>query len=160
MPVPKVIDFGIAKATTGRQLTDKTLFTAFDQIVGTAAYMSPEQAGMSGLDFDTRTDIYSLGVLRYELLTGATPFDAQELLKAGLDEMRRIIREQEPVRPSTRLSALNSTRVPTSGVWAHRDPAHPHLPSLHFRFATFLFCQAASPSLKVHRWHFAGHLEM
>ena len=103
--VPKVIDFGIAKATEQR-LTDKTLFTAFEQFIGTPAYMSPEQAEMSGLDIDTRTDIYSLGVLLYELLTGQTPFDTAELLRAGLDEMRRTIREQEPARPSTRLSTI------------------------------------------------------
>ena len=85
-------------------LTDKTLFTRYEQIIGTPAYMSPEQAEMSGLDIDTRTDIYSLGVLLYELLTGTTPFDTKQLLSAGLDEMRRIIREEEPIRPSTRLS--------------------------------------------------------
>ena len=105
VPVPKVIDFGIAKAT-GQRLTDKTLFTAFQQFVGTPAYMSPEQAEMSGLDVDTRSDIYALGVLLYELLTGQTPFEQKALVAAGLDEMRRIIREQEPVRPSTRLSTL------------------------------------------------------
>jgi serine/threonine protein kinase len=104
-PVPKVIDFGIAKATQGR-LTDQTLFTAFEQFIGTPAYMSPEQAEMSGLDVDTRSDIYALGVLLYELLTGRTPFDAKELLQSGLDELRRTIREQEPARPSTRLSTM------------------------------------------------------
>ena len=83
VPVPKVIDFGIAKATTGQQLTDKTLFTAFEQFIGTPAYMSPEQAEMTGLDIDTRSDIYALGVLLYELLTGKTPFDAKELLAVG-----------------------------------------------------------------------------
>jgi eukaryotic-like serine/threonine-protein kinase len=106
VPVPKVIDFGVAKATTGQHLTDKTLFTAFEQFIGTPAYMSPEQAKLSGLDIDTRTDIYSLGVLLYELLTGKTPLDQEELLAAGLDEMRRTIREKEPVRPSTRLSTM------------------------------------------------------
>jgi len=103
-PLPKVIDFGIAKATTGLRLTDKTLFTAFEMLIGTPAYMSPEQAALTSLDVDTRTDIYSLGVLLYELLTSTTPFDTRELLKAGLDEVRRVIREEEPVRPSTRLS--------------------------------------------------------
>ncbi len=102
-PVPKVIDFGIAKATQGR-LTDKTLFTQFQHFIGTPAYTSPEQASLSGLDIDTRSDIYGLGVLLYELLTGKTPFDEKELMKVGLDEMRRTIREQEPLRPSTRLT--------------------------------------------------------
>jgi len=103
VPVPKVIDFGIAKATQ-QELTEKTVYTQFQQFIGTPAYMSPEQAEMSGLDIDTRSDIYSLGVLLYELLTGSTPFDTKELLASGLDEMRKIIREREPVRPSTRLT--------------------------------------------------------
>ena len=101
--VPKVIDFGIAKATQGR-LTDQTVFTAFEQFIGTPAYMSPEQAVLTSVDIDTRSDIYSLGVLLYELLTGRTPFDQKELLAAGLDEMRRTIREKEPPKPSTRLT--------------------------------------------------------
>ena len=95
VPVPKVIDFGIAKATEER-LTDKTLFTAHAQLIGTPAYMSPEQVELSGLGVDTRSDIYSLGVLLYELLTGKTPFDTKELLKSGVDEMRRTLREREP----------------------------------------------------------------
>jgi WD40 repeat protein/serine/threonine protein kinase len=103
--VPKVIDFGVAKAL-GQGLTDKTLFTGFAQLVGTPLYMSPEQAQMSGLDVDTRSDVYSLGVLLYELLTGTTPFARERLRGAGYDEIRRIIREEEPPKPSTRLSTL------------------------------------------------------
>jgi serine/threonine protein kinase/tetratricopeptide (TPR) repeat protein len=122
VPVPKVIDFGIAKATTGQRLTDKTLFTAFQQFIGTPAYMSPEQAEMSGLDIDTRSDIYALGVLLYELLTGQTPFEQKALVAAGLDEMRRIIREQEPVRPSTRLSTLADPERTTVAKRRGADP--------------------------------------
>jgi serine/threonine protein kinase/tetratricopeptide (TPR) repeat protein len=114
VPVPKVIDFGIAKAT-GQQLTEKTLFTGFAQLVGTPLYMSPEQAELSGLDIDTRSDIYSLGVLLYELLTGTTPFDRETFRKAAFDEIRRIIREQEPPKPSMRLSALGATLTAVSG---------------------------------------------
>ncbi|MGI8980660.1 MAG: tetratricopeptide repeat protein [Pirellulaceae bacterium] len=101
--VPKVIDFGVAKATS-QPLTEKTMFTGFGQLVGTLEYMSPEQAKLNQLDIDTRSDIYSLGVLMYELLTGGTPFDKVRLRSAGWDEMLRIIREEEPLKPSTKLS--------------------------------------------------------
>jgi serine/threonine protein kinase len=103
--LPKVIDFGVAKATQ-QGLTDRTIFTQFHQFIGTPAYMSPEQAGLTGVDIDTRSDIYSLGVLLYELLTGQPPFEMKQLLASGLDEMRRIIRETEPERPSTRLAQM------------------------------------------------------
>jgi serine/threonine protein kinase/tetratricopeptide (TPR) repeat protein len=107
-PIPKVIDFGVAKATASQSLTDRTLFTAFSQIVGTPLYMSPEQADLGNQDVDTRSDVYSLGVVFYELLTGATPFDASRLKSAGPDEMRRIIREEEPPRPSTRATTAHA----------------------------------------------------
>src|SRR5205807_9634392 len=110
------IDFGIAKATSGERLTDKTVFTAFHQFMGTPAYMSPEQAELTSLDIDTRSDIYTLGVLLYELLTGQTPFDAKELLQAGLDEMRRTLREKEPERPSTRVSTLAGDELTTTEI--------------------------------------------
>ena len=119
--VPKVIDFGIAKATQGR-LTNQTVFTAFEQFIGTPAYMSPEQAMMTNLDIDTRSDIYSLGVLLYELLTGKTPFETQELLAAGLEEMRRTICEKEPPRPSTRLSTMLKGELATTAK-AHQAEA-------------------------------------
>src|SRR5262249_14547113 len=128
-PVVKVIDFGIAKAT-GQQLTDKTLNTGVAQMIGTPLYMSPEQAGLSSLDVDTRSDVYSLGVLLYELLTGTTPFDSETLKKAGYDEMRRIIREDEPPRPSARLSTMQQAHLSTI---AERRGLEPRRLSQHFR---------------------------
>ena len=127
LPVPKVIDFGIAKATQGK-LTDQTLFTAFEQFIGTPAYMSPEQAVMTNVEVDTRSDIYSLGVLLYELLTGHTPFAQKELLSSGLDEMRRTIREKDPVRPSTRLKSMAPNELTT--VAKNRGSQPPQL--IHF----------------------------
>jgi serine/threonine protein kinase/Flp pilus assembly protein TadD len=112
-PLVKVIDFGIAKAL-GQQLTDKTLFTGFAQMIGTPLYMSPEQAALSNVDVDTRSDIYSLGMLLYELLTGTTPFTKERLQQAGYDELRRIIREEEPPRPSTRISTLGQAAATVS----------------------------------------------
>ena len=127
VPVPKVIDFGIAKAIEGK-LTEQTLFTAYEQLIGTPAYMSPEQAEYSGLDIDTRSDIYSLGVLLYELLTGKTPFDGKELVKSGLDEMRRTLRETEPQRPSNILTTLQGAELRATAE--HRHAEAPKLISL------------------------------
>ena len=119
--VPKVIDFGVAKAIN-QQLTERTLHTNFAQMIGTPMYMSPEQAELSGLDVDTRTDVYSLGVLLYELLTGTTPFDKQTLKKAGNDEIRRIIREDEPPKPSDRISTLQAEVITTISQQHGSDP--------------------------------------
>ena len=117
--VPRIIDFGVAKATE-QHLTEKTMFTQFGQILGTIDYMSPEQAKLNELDIDTRSDIYSLGVLLYELLTGETPFDRQRLRSAAFDELLRIIREEEPPKPSFRLS--NSESLPSTAANRHTEP--------------------------------------
>jgi serine/threonine-protein kinase len=119
-PVVKVIDFGVAKAI-GQHLTDKTVYTQFTQLIGTPLYMSPEQAGQSSLDIDTRTDIYALGVLLYELLTGTTPFDKERFQGAGYDEIRRIIREEEAPKPSTRISTLGQAAT-TISTQRQSDP--------------------------------------
>ena len=119
-PVPKIIDFGVAKAMS-QTLTDKTMFTALGQIVGTLEYMSPEQAERNQLDIDTRSDIYSLGVVLYELLTGEMPFNRQRLRSAALDEMLRIIREEEPSKPSTKVSSSES--LPSIAANRRTEPA-------------------------------------
>jgi eukaryotic-like serine/threonine-protein kinase len=121
VPVPKVIDFGVAKAID-QELTERTLFTNFAQMVGTPLYMSPEQAELSGLDVDTRTDVYSLGVLLYELLTGSTPFEKETLKQANYDEIRRIIREDDPPKPSARLSTLPVNAFSTVSIQRNIDP--------------------------------------
>jgi WD40 repeat protein/serine/threonine protein kinase len=121
VPVPKVIDFGIAKATS-QPLTDKTLFTGMAQLIGTPLYMSPEQAALGGLDIDTRSDIYALGVLLYELLTGTTPFDRERFKEAGYDELRRIIHEEEPAKPSSRISTLAQPAAERVSEQRRTDP--------------------------------------
>jgi len=108
-PVPKVIDFGLAKATTGLQLTEQSMFTAFGSVMGTPLYMAPEQANFNAVDVDTRADVYALGVILYELLTGTTPITRQTLEKAALDELLRLVREQEAPTPSSRLSSADGT---------------------------------------------------
>jgi WD40 repeat protein/serine/threonine protein kinase len=120
LPLVKVIDFGVAKALH-QSLTEKTIYTRFAQMVGTPLYMSPEQAEMSGLDIDTRTDIYSLGVLMYELLTGTTPFDRKRVAKAAYDDLIRMIREEEPPKPSTRLSQSTES-LPTIAEHRRTEP--------------------------------------
>ncbi len=122
MPLPKIIDFGIAKATSSQQLTEKTLFTRFEMFLGTPAYMSPEQADFNAADIDTRSDIYALGVLLYEMLTGRTPFDSETLMKSGIDAMRRVIRETEPVRPSTQLHTLTPAELAAVARRRQVDP--------------------------------------
>ena len=119
-PVPKVIDFGLAKAMH-QSLTDRTLHTAHETVLGTPRYMSPEQAQLNNLDVDTRSDIYSLGVLLYELLTGTTPLEKKRFKEAAWDEIKRIIREEEPPRPSTRLSSTDT--LPSLAVCRHTEPA-------------------------------------
>src|SRR5262249_52099608 len=120
-PVPKIIDFGLAKATTGLQLTEHTLFTAFGCVMGTPLYMAPEQATASALDVDTRADIYALGIILYELLTGTTPITRDTLKKAALDEMFKLIREQEVPTPSSRLSSADS--APSVAANRQTEPA-------------------------------------
>src|SRR5262245_33532133 len=122
-PSPKIIDFGVAKAV-GQRLTEHTLTTAFAQMVGSPLYMSPEQAELSPLGVDTRSDIYSLGVLLYELLTGTTPFDKDRLQAASYDEMRRIIREEDPPRPSARISTLAANLATTVAERRRTDSRH------------------------------------
>src|SRR5580704_5513063 len=154
-PVPKVIDFGVAKAIN-QQLTEETLFTRFAEMIGTPLYMSPEQAEMSSLDIDTRSDIYSLGVLLYELLTGTTPFDKNRLKKAAYDEIRRIIREEEPAKPSTRISSLGEK----SAAVAARRHADPNRLSQLLRGDLDWIVMKALEKDRTHRYETASGLAM
>src|SRR4029077_17659544 len=120
-PGPKIIDFGLAKPMHALRLTERSLFTQFGAILGTPLYMSPEQAEFSALDVDTRADIYALGVILYELLTGSTPLEKQRVAKAAWDEVRRVIKEEEPPRPSTRLSTLEA--LPSVAARRQIEPA-------------------------------------
>lgn len=120
-PIPKVIDFGVAKATS-QQLSDESIYTQFSQMIGTPLYMSPEQAGLSGVDVDTRSDVYSLGVVLYELLSGETPFDRDEVRISNYEEMRRMIREVEPPHPSARISTFEEKALSTIAERRTVDP--------------------------------------
>jgi serine/threonine protein kinase len=131
LPLPKVIDFGLAKAMQ-QSLTEDTVYTQFEQMIGTPAYMSPEQIGLGPMDIDTRSDVYSLGVLLYELLTGKPPFDSKQLLNAGIEEMRRVIREMEPPKPSTRRTQLRT------GSAAAEHPGRSTFKNLKSKIATDL----------------------
>ena len=121
-PVPKIIDFGVAKAVS-QPLTEHTLYTSVGGFVGTPEYMSPEQAEMGGIDIDTRSDVYALGVILYQLLTGVLPFDGHTLKDKSIDEVRRTIRESDPLRPDTRIARLTATSTETAR-FRRAEPSH------------------------------------